>query len=102
MATTVNRKRAFEAIDSEREYQDRKWGSLSEHSHEVGGWLSLMRVHLARANDAWASNSDDREALRELRKVLAIGTACAEQHGLEARSNTQPVESKRSGDGVKR
>ncbi|MFP4182226.1 MAG: hypothetical protein ACLFTX_06485 [Thiohalospira sp.] len=87
-------------IDSEREYQDRKWGSLHDHPHEVGGWLSLMRTYLAKAEAAWAGNNHDREALKELRKVLAIGVACAEQHGMEMRSNTQPVDSKRSASEV--
>lgn len=81
----------FEAITSEREYQDRKWGTPAEHPHEVGGWLTLMAVHLRRAQEAWAGANNDVEALASLRKVLAVGVACGEQHGLRGRARAQPV-----------
>lgn len=84
----------YESIDSERDYQDRKWGMVGEHPHEVGGWLTLMRHHLTNAEAAWAGSSGDYKALLELRKVLAVGVACAEQHGLPSRSLTQPVSKK--------
>jgi hypothetical protein len=75
-----------ESIQSEREYQDAKWGHHSQHGHEVGAWLLLMQVHLTKAQQAWAGANNDKGALEELRKVLAIGVACAEQHGLPHRS----------------
>lgn len=53
--------------------------------HEVGTWLMLISVHLRRAQDALASADHPGGALDALRKVLAIGTACGEQHGLPAR-----------------
>ncbi len=81
----------FDAIDSERAYQDRKWGTIQEHPHEVGGYLALMEVHVRRAMEAWAGANTDAAALECLRKVLAIGVACAEQHGMPGRSRTQPV-----------
>lgn len=88
---TAAKERAYEAIESERHYQDRKWGAVTEHTHEVAGWLTLMDVHLHRAKEAWASADGDRGALTALRKVLAIGVACAEQHGIPNRSPFQPV-----------
>lgn len=91
----------YEAIQSERDYQDQKWGTPAEHPHEVGGWLTLMEVHLRNAQAAWAGANNDREALIALRKVLAIGVACAEQHGLPGRSLSQPVsEGGRRGNGA--
>lgn len=78
----MDQKAVFEAVVSERDYQDRKWGTPAEHPHEVGGWLTLMAVHLRRAQDAWAGANSDTEALESLRKVLAVGVACGEQHGL--------------------
>jgi hypothetical protein len=77
---------SYESIQTERDYQDRKWGAVSERPHEVGAWLTLMQVHLRRAQEAWASAPNDRGALNELRKVLAIGVACGDQHGLPHRS----------------
>lgn len=90
----MQREQVYEAINSERYYQDRKWGSVQDHPHEVGGWLTLMRKLLRDAEDAWASSDGDYKALLELRKVLAVGVACAEQHGLPARSLTQLVSQK--------
>ncbi|MFA6904421.1 MAG: hypothetical protein WC236_15205 [Gallionellaceae bacterium] len=88
----MQRTRVYESIDSERTHQDRKWGTVEQHPHEVGGWLTLMRKLLTDAEAAWSSSNGDYKALQELRKVLAVGVACAEQHGLPGRSLTQPVE----------
>lgn len=87
----MDQKAVFEAIASERGYQDRKWGTPAEHPHELGGWLVLMEVHLRRAQEAWASAGNDVAALKALRKVLAVGVACGEQHGLVGRARAQPV-----------
>lgn len=92
----------FEAIASERDYQDRKWGAVADHPHEVGGWLMLMAVHLRRAQEAWAGANSDTEALEALRKVLAVGVACGEQHGLRGRARSQPVSRRMRGDGYQR
>ena len=99
---TKTRTQVFDAIDSERDYQDRKWGTAAEHPHEVGGWLTLMDVHLQRAKAAWAGANSDAEALDALRKVLAIGVACAEQHGIPGRSRTQPVSERMRAGGFHR
>ena len=87
----MNKESVYESIDSERAYQDRKWGGVLKHPHEVGGWLTIMRTLLADAEFAWAGNDGDYSALVEIRKLLAVGVACAEQHGLPARSHTHPV-----------
>jgi hypothetical protein len=76
---------AFQAIAGERSYQDAKHGTVVANPHEVGTWLMLISVHLRRAQDALASADHPGGALDALRKVLAIGTACAEQHGMPAR-----------------
>lgn len=90
----MDQKAVFEAIVSERGYQDRKWGPPSAHPHEVGGYLTLMEVHLRRAQEAWASSNNDTKALDSLRKVLAVGVACGEQHGLVGRARAQTVSQK--------
>lgn len=87
----MQRNDVYASIDSERSYQDRKWGTIEQRPHEVGAWLMLMRTLLADAEVAWATSDGDYKALLELRKVLAVGVACAEQHGLPGRSLTQPV-----------
>lgn len=81
----MDRQGVYRAIDTERDFQDRKWGTIEQHSHEVGGWLTIMRKLLADAESAWAGSPGDGEALREIRKVVAVGVACCEQHGVENR-----------------
>lgn len=90
----MQREKVYEAIDSERQYQDKKWGTVDQHPHEVGGYLTLMRKLLTDAEVAWASNDGDYRAMIEIRKVLAVGVACAEQHSMPSRSLTQPVSEK--------
>ena len=81
----VARANVFESIGTERFYQERKWGTLQDHPQSVGAYLTLMRVHLADAEAAWARSSGDSAALDRLRRVLAIGVACGEQHGMPKR-----------------
>lgn len=79
------RERVYWIVDGEREWQDRKWGTIGVHPHEVGAWLTIMRCLLADAEKAWAGASNDEQALHEIRKVIGTGVACAEQHGLPRR-----------------
>ena len=79
------RANVYDAIGTERYYQEQKWGSIEEHPQSVGGYLTLMRVHLMNAEAAWAKTDTDKDALHCLRKVLALGVACGEQHGLPKR-----------------
>jgi len=76
----------MDVLAGERRYQDKKHGPLKDRPHDVGGWLTIMRHLLARADKAWAENRDDRDALDEIRKVTAVGVACMEQHGLVSRA----------------
>ena len=82
----IRRDQVFAAIDSERIYQELKWGTLADHPQSVGAYLTLMRVHLTAAEAAWAGATGDANALDRLRQVLAIGVACGEQHGMPARN----------------
>ena len=71
----------LKTIRNERVYQNHKWGTIAQHPHEVGGYLTLMRTLLADAERAWSTKHTDFEALSEIRKVVAVGIACMEQHG---------------------
>ena len=55
MEYEMNREVA-DAIHDERVFQNRKWGTVQEHPHEVGGWLTIMRKLLADADAAWAAS----------------------------------------------
>lgn len=76
---------AVTAIISERAHQDAKWGTVEERPKQVGSWLTLMRKLLRDAEDVWSTSGDDAGALEELRKVVAVGVACFEQHGVPLR-----------------
>lgn len=73
-------------IHDEHVYGMRKWGGFDEHPHEVGAWMTAIRSHLRKAEDAWASQSGDIGALEELRKVAALCVSCMMQHGAVPRS----------------
>ena len=81
----MERTKVYEVVDSERDYQDRKWGTVEQHPHEVGGWLLLMENALRKAKEAWASTPNEDAALEEVRKVIGLGVACGEQFGLRPR-----------------
>lgn len=91
----MNRARVYEIIDTERRHQDLKWGTLEQHPHEVGAWLTIMRSLLAKAEAAWAGSNSDHGALEEIRKVAAVAVACGEQHGLRPRHITEHKGSQR-------
>jgi hypothetical protein len=81
----MNRATIYDVIDGERDHQDAKWGTIQQHPHEVGGWLLIMEKLLDDARRAWASSRGDGPALEEVRKVVAVGVACMEQHGVTPR-----------------
>lgn len=85
------RAKVFDAIGTERHYQELKWGPLEDHPQSVGAYLTLMRVHLADAEAAWARSSGDVMAIDRIRRVLAIGVACGEQHGMPRRLVPAPL-----------
>lgn len=89
---TATRKQVFSVVTDERVYQDRKWGTLDEHPHEVGSWITIMRKLLRDAEDAYQSQRGDIGALDEIRKVVAVGVACMEQHGTVPRPPIDFVE----------
>lgn len=72
----------IDAIQRERDYQDRKWGVKP---HPVGSFILIMQGELEEAAQAWRKSGGDGEALRELLQVIAVGVACLEQHGVVER-----------------
>jgi hypothetical protein len=74
------RQEVLAAIDRERSYQDKKWGTVQDHPHEVAGYLLIMEHELQKARLAWATNPGDDEALLQILKVMATGCAALEQH----------------------
>ena len=69
------------AISEERIFQDRKWGNIDLNPYEVGSCLLIMETCLHKAKLAYSSQKGDEGALDEIRKAVAVGVACMEQHG---------------------
>ena len=89
--TRERREAVFGAITEERDHQDRKWGTVEDHPHEVGSWLTIMDQLLEDAKRAWMSRRGDHGALDEIRKVAAVAVACMDQHGPVRRSTPPSV-----------
>ena len=81
----MNRTTVYAAIDGERDHQDKKWGDIETHPHEVGSWILIMEALLDDARKAWQSVNGSRDALGEIRKAVAVGVAAMEQHGVPTR-----------------
>jgi len=88
----ATRNEVYAAIDSEREYQDRKGvhASKAPHEHGIESFIVYMEDYLAearkQASRIWTE--DGRAApvvLDTIRKVTALGVACMEQHGAPSR-----------------
>jgi len=75
----------FAAIERERHYQDRKWGTIKRHPHSVGEWIMIMNDELREASKAWCGYHGDEEALKEILQVISVGVACLQQHGIVER-----------------
>lgn len=76
-------KSVISAIKKERAYQDKKHGTIAERPKSLAGWLLIMQHKLGEALLAWNKSHSDKESLRELLQVAAVGWACLEQYAFE-------------------
>jgi hypothetical protein len=87
----VTRQEVYNAIDSEREYQNSRWNentttSLNKHSLEE--WFMYMEDYLNEAKHVLsrtARQEADPIALNIMRKVVTLGVAAMEEHGAPKR-----------------
>lgn len=84
----TTRQEVYAAIDSERTYQQKKWG---DHQHEVGAYLTMLREYVSKADRAWTDNVGDAAALEMVRKVAGIAVRCMEDHGAPLRQDPPPT-----------
>lgn len=85
----THRDHVYDAIDSERDYQNAKWGENGSHNpHSVTEWLTYMRHYIdegLRVATLTNEPETDQAALPFARKVAALGVVCMEQHGAPRR-----------------
>ncbi len=73
---------AVELFIVEREFQDRKHGSIRLTPHTIGEWILIMESELAEAKVALIKGGKGRDSvLSEIVQVGAVALACIEQHG---------------------
>lgn len=77
----------FEAVKQERDYQDKKWGTIEQHPHSIPEWIMIMEAELAEAKQAWLKGSL-LDSNCELVQVVAVGVAALEQHGIVFRAKS--------------
>lgn len=77
------RQEVYEAIDSEREYQNtvvaERFNRQFDKTDSLGGHLCLLQDYYVEAIHAWAREEGDEPALRAVRKLAGIVTRCLEQ-----------------------
>lgn len=82
----VDRVSVYRALNEERDYQDSKWGGqVHDRGHEVEAWLIYMQAYLNKAINRVSTEKGAQGALEEMRKVVALGIACFENHGVPPR-----------------
>lgn len=82
----MERSEVYRAIDSEREYQDAKWGTVEENPHSINEWLFIINHYWCKATEI-----HNPDALNNLRKIAAVAIAALEQHGCPTReADTEP------------
>lgn len=79
------REDVYYIIDGERDYQDSKWGPQHDSRHEVEAYVLYMENYLSEARKNLSTNGGVELGLDTLRKVVALGVACFEQHGVPER-----------------
>jgi len=78
----AKRTEVYNAIDSERHYQDNLPTTRTDGSDKtVGDYLTMIESYRRRANDAWTDNPGTVEALHVIRKIAGIAVRCMEEHG---------------------
>ncbi len=77
----IIRKEAFAALDTERNYQDIKWGTVGKNK-PIECYLVYMQSYLTEAVQALAKSEDEKVPLEIVRKITALGIACMESNGV--------------------
>lgn len=82
----ASRLEVYEAVNTERDYQEKRWNR--EPPHSIVEYLVYMRDYVEEALHN-ASRVDDaimkQGLLNNVRKVTGLGVACMEHHGAPKR-----------------
>lgn len=78
--STLSFEEAVEAVRTERQYQDQKYGDQRPQS--LPGYLLIMQREINEAIDGWIKDEKGRDStLSEVVQVAATAIACIERYG---------------------
>lgn len=87
----ATREQVFEAINTEREFQDRLWQGTagaegSSNPLNTGEFLVLLDSYVRKVQDKWVIEpKPEIQTLEIVRKIAAIAVNCLEQNGVQNR-----------------
>jgi hypothetical protein len=82
----ATRQEVYEAINTERDYQDGLWKQTPEHQTSIGETVLLIEEYTARARLEWTGEpAPETQTLHIIRKIAGIAVRCMEQHGAPKR-----------------
>jgi len=86
----MEKNEVYKRVDGELEYQELKWvvrreeNGTPDESKPPAEWINYMEYHISQAkNGVYMLN--DKEALEQIRKVVALGVRCLTIHGCPER-----------------
>lgn len=88
----MDRKKVYELIDGERDYQDMRWNketTASEGLHSPEEWIIYMEDYLLEAKHILSRENVQTaypKAMEIIRKVTTMGVCAMEQHDTKART----------------
>ncbi len=82
MNEKTNRQSVFNAINHERDYQERRWPG---HTHSATEYLVYIDHYVKKAFAQVSTQDGEESSLHELRKIAALAVAAMEEHGAPSR-----------------
>lgn len=86
---TTSRAEVYQAIDTERNYQDSQWPGRADNGHNaltVGEFVLLMQDYVSQATAVWTIEPKPTpKTLDAVRKIAAVAVNCMEQNGAPMR-----------------
>jgi hypothetical protein len=84
----MNRRDVYEQIDKERDYQESLTTTVFRHNEadrSVPAEIVMMTTYLNHAVHEFTDYCGDEKALHQIRKIVALGVRCLENHGCPER-----------------
>jgi hypothetical protein len=78
----ANRQEAFDALNSEREYQAKRWG---DKHHEIDAWVFYICDYADRLKRLGLHVGQPTDELDLVRKVEGLAVVCMERRGARLR-----------------